>query len=324
MQLYLAPMRGFTDSVYRNVFSRYFDGIDLAIAPFISTMRGDKIKPVHIRGLLPEQNQSMPLIPQILSNDADGFIRLAVYLSDLGYKTLNWNLGCPHSMVANKKRGSGLLPFPVQIDAFLDRVMPAIPNRLSIKTRLGRYDADEIFELLPVFNRYPLEEIIIHPRTGVQMYTGKTDLDRFAMCLEISDHPVVYNGDICSRDDFVRLSARFGRISRWMLGRGVLSDPFLPGTIKRGSVVCTDRIGTLKQFHDDLFEQYRELLSGPSHVVQRMKGLWRYTAQPFPDNGKVLKKIYRARDIDSYRQWVEAFFESASLEKCCSSSVSAP
>ena len=105
------------------------------------------------------------------------FINLAVRLFDLGYMSVNWNLGCPFPMVAKKKRGSGLLPYPENIDAFLEKTVSSIPNRLSIKTRLGRRHINEIFKLMPIFNQYPLEEIIIHPRTGKQMYDGKTDLD---------------------------------------------------------------------------------------------------------------------------------------------------
>lgn len=310
MRLYLAPMRGLTDSVYRNTYSRYFPGIDLAIAPFITTVQGNKIKPAHIRGLLPEQNQSMPVIPQILSNNPEKFIDLARYLTDMGYADVNWNLGCPFPMVANKKRGCGLLPHPEQVDVFLDKVVPSICARLSIKTRLGRYDADEIDRLMPVFNRYPLSEIIIHPRTGAQMYTGQTDLCRFEKCVKMSNHPIVYNGDIQSRENFEGLSARFGQLSGWMIGRGVLANPFLPGIIKQGSDACSEKIPILIRFHDELFDQYQHILSGPSHAVQKMKGLWAYLSLSFPDSAKALKKIYRANDIGRYHAGVEEFFST--------------
>ncbi len=183
--------------------------LTLPSAPFITTQHGKRIRPSQTRELLPENNSGMPVIPQILSNDPDAFIILAKYLYDMGHETINWNIGCPFPMVANKQRGSGMLPFPDKIDAFLEKTLSAIPNTLSIKTRLGRNDVNEIFQLMPIFNRYPLTEIIIHPRTGRQMYEGKTDLKTFETCLFLSHHPVVYNGDITDIDTFRALSGRF-------------------------------------------------------------------------------------------------------------------
>jgi len=124
-------------------------------------MSDARLKDKHLKDVLPDNNQAMPVIPQILGNKAEDFILLAKRLFDLGYETVNWNLGCPFPMVAKKKRGSGLLPYPQKIEAFLEATIPAIPNRLSIKARLGRKKTDEILTLLQIFNRYPLDEVII-------------------------------------------------------------------------------------------------------------------------------------------------------------------
>jgi tRNA-dihydrouridine synthase len=136
--LSLAPLRGFTNALYRNLYAAHFQGIDIAIAPFINTLSVKQINRSHIKDILPENNHAMPVIPQIIGNDPAGFIQLATTCHDLGFDTINWNLGCPAPMVANKRRGSGMLPHPESIKAFLDDVVPRIPTRLSIKTRIGR------------------------------------------------------------------------------------------------------------------------------------------------------------------------------------------
>ncbi len=309
-KLYLAPIRGFTDAVYRNTFSEHFSGIDIAVAPFVTTHQGKRIRPALIRGLLPENNTGMPLIPQILSKDPEGFIRLATRLYDLGYDTVNWNLGCPFPMVANKQRGSGLLPYPDKIDSFLETVLPAIPNVLSVKTRLGRRHGDEIFRVMPVFNRYPLKEIIIHPRVGIQMYEGKPDLETFEACLGLSAHPVVYNGDISSLDSFQGLSLRFPEVSRWMLGRGVLINPLLPEIIRNGQDIFPHKIEIIRQFHDALFQEYGKILCGPSHLLERMKGFWKYFSLAFEESRKIQKKVHKTKKTDRYTQIVSHFFEN--------------
>jgi tRNA-dihydrouridine synthase B len=309
--LTLAPIKGFTEAPYRNAAAACFKGFDAAMAPFVVALQGHKYPDSHLKDLLPENNHGWPVTPQILSNHPEGFIKLAGRLHALGYRTVNWNLGCPFPQVANKQRGSGLLPHPDKIDHFLDTVLPAIPNRLSIKTRIGRFDADEMEGLLPVFNRYPLAELIIHPRTGAQMYTGNPDLDVFASCLESSSNPVVYNGDINTVDDYTRLSERFKPIDCWMLGRGALANPFLPGAIKGVNPPDTQKLETIRQFHDRLLEAYAQVLSGPAHLGDKMKGFWRYLAGSFEDGKKTLKKIQKTRQTSHYLEVVNRFFDAA-------------
>jgi len=234
IKLYLAPLRGITDYIYRNTFGRHFDGFDAAVTPFIPTMKAIHAKPSHLKDVWPENNSAMPIVPQILGNNHEDFIPLARQLFDLGYETVNWNLGCPFPMVAKKQRGSGLLPYPDKIDHFLEKTVSAVPNRLSLKVRLGRKASEEIFKLLPIFNRYPLQEIIIHPRTGTQMYGGQPDLGAFENCIGMTQHPIVYNGDITDMESFQELAARFTTVNSWMIGRGAIIDPFLPAIIKNG------------------------------------------------------------------------------------------
>jgi tRNA-dihydrouridine synthase len=306
----MAPMKGFTDHLFRSAFADHFGGFDLAVAPFITSKQGPRIKSKYVKDVLPENNTRMPVVPQILSKTAADFIVLANYLYDLGYDTVNWNLGCPYPMVANKQRGSGMLPYTDRILAFLDRVIPEIRGSLSIKVRLGWEENADIFRLLPVIDPYPLSEIIIHPRTGLQRYEGSVDLDAFEECLAVTRHPVVYNGDIRTVDDFMRLRQRFDRVHAWMIGRWCLADPFLPGRITTGIDDIVDKIYRMQQFHEALFDAYNRGLDGPSHVMNKMKGFWRYFSLPFGDCKKTMKKIIKTRRPDQYIEQVNLFFET--------------
>jgi len=308
--LYLAPLRGLTEYIYRNAFVQHFGGFDAAVSPFIPTMTAARFKKKHLKDVLPENNHAMPLIPQIIGNKSEDFIPLAQRLFDLGYETVNWNLGCPFPMVAKKQRGSGLLPYPQKIEAFLEAAIPAIPNRLSIKARLGRKKNDEILILCKIFNQYPLEEIIIHPRTGQQMYEGAPDLDMFEKCLEISAHNIVYNGDINDLGTFKSFSERFKTVNRWMIGRGALANPFLPAIIKTGNDCFTKKVDGFREFYNDLFEQYRQEFRGPGHLLDRMKGFWTYFSRSFTDGRQIKKKIHRTQKLDRYLTIVDDFFEN--------------
>ncbi|MFH0726912.1 MAG: tRNA-dihydrouridine synthase family protein [Pseudomonadota bacterium] len=311
--LSLAPIRGFTNALYRNLYSRHFKGIDAAIAPFITTLCAKQINRAHIKDILPENNNGMPVVPQIIGNDPAAFIQLATTFHNLGYPTVNWNLGCPFPMVAKKRRGSGMLPHPRMIAAFLDAVIPRIPTRMSIKARIGREKKEEIFHLLPIFNQYPLEEIILHPRTGVQMYTGAVDLDTFEQCLALLNLPVTYNGDIFDYASFISLRDRFRTVSRWLIGRGVLANPFLPGILRSGEETIFEPVKRFKKFHDELFEGYRAELSGPSHLVDKMKGYWLYFFRSFETGEAFFKKMKKVTAVKKYEELVSRFFEEEAV-----------
>ena len=309
--LILAPIRGITDCIYRHAAAAHFGGFDRAVAPFIPTGAGTRVPDKVLRDVLPEHNTRMPVEPQLLSKHPDAFVLVATKLSEIGYPTVNLNLGCPFPRVAKKGRGSGMLCHPETVDRFLDTVVPAIPNRLSIKLRLGRFVPQEIESLMPVLNRYPLDALIIHPRIGVQMYDGRPDLEWFARAAAATRHPVVYNGDINTGEDFTHLSRRFPAITQWMIGRGALCNPFLPGVIKEQRAEPeTSPVERLRAFHRDLFAGYQDRMQGPGHLLDRMKGIWYYLAAGFTDGRRLLKRIQKCRHVDRYKALVEDHFDS--------------
>jgi len=319
--IYLAPVQGITDRIYRNLFPLYFKGVDVAIAPFISSSK--KMKPVNnlLREFYPDKNTGIPTIPQIMSSNPDDFTMLANALYDIGYSSVNWNLGCPFPMVMKKGRGAGMLCYPAKIESFLEKTMSAIKPNLSIKLRIGLKYPDEVLQLIPIFNQYPLEELIIHPRTGMQMYKGEVDLDMFEQCLNLSKHRVVYNGDIDSFEKYKMLSLRFGSIKRWMIGRGLIGNPFLAEKIKFDTEKPYDeKIKIMRSFHDHLFAEYLKILSGPAHITNKMKEIWTYMANFFENGEKIRKRINKTHHRDNYVDVVNKVFDDL-IEfpiQCCS------
>lgn len=306
--LYMGPLKGFTDHIYRSTFARHFTGIDVAVAPFVAAVNGKKVKSRYLEDLLPEHNTVMPVIPQILSRSASGFAFLANRFFDMGYESVNWNLGCPYPLNPEKNRAAFLLPHAERIEAFLDEAVPQLKGRISIKARLGWSSDREFIRLIPILNRFPLDEIIIHPRTGTQRYAGRPDLATFTECLQQIRHPVVYNGDIRSLSDYRVLAERFSAVDRWMIGRWLLVNPFLPGDIKAGNYTSNHRTEKMKVFHDDLLTQYLAVLHGPKQVLDRMKGLWRYFQFAFPDSEENLTAIQQAGNPDAYRKAADKLF----------------
>lgn len=304
--LYMAPIRGITNCIYRNAYSRFFQGYDVAVTPFINSALIENRESRALRDLFVHRNETeMRLVPQILGNDANGLISVANVVFEMGYASVNWNLGCPHRRVTNKRRGSGLLSEPDTIRRLLDEVIPAIPGTLSLKVRLGREDPDELSRLLPQLDAYPLEEIIIHPRTAVQMYSGRADIDAFEAVVGLTHHRVVYNGDIDSVHQFQTLQARFPAIHRWMIGRFGIINPFLPEQIL-GRTDAVD-LHRFVQLHEALYQAYEEELSGPAHLLSKMKETWLYWSQAFAGGERLHRKMSRLKTLSRYRLLVDDF-----------------
>lgn len=314
--IYLAPVQGITDRIYRNLFSVYFEGVDMAIAPFISTSKKMKRENNLLRELYPDKNTGIPTIPQIMSSRPEDFTRLANVLYDMGYNTVNWNIGCPFSIVVKKGRGAGMLCYPDKIEYFLEKVMSDLKPELSIKLRIGLKYPDEVLPLIPIFNKFRLEELIIHPRTAVQMYEGVVNLDIFEQCLNLSKHRLVYNGDIDSVRKLEMLTKRFETIDRWMIGRGLLENPFLAEQIKFNTEKSYDeKIKIIRDFHNQLFAEYSKILSGPSHITNKMKEIWTYLGGFFENRGKIQKRIWKTHHRDNYVDVVNKIFDELLCHK---------
>lgn len=311
MKLILAPIQGMTLAYYRNLYSEIFGGIDSYYAPFIDTTNYKKAGSSLFKDILPSlNNNSIKIVPQLLSNSGSDFRRFASKITDMGYKDINWNIGCPFPMVTNKKKGSGILPYPDMIKEFLDEVCLDNSYNLTVKMRLGFNDLEEGVKVVDLLNQYPLSGVIIHGRTGVQKYAGKVNLDSFEILHSACKHEMTYNGDIFTNEDYKKIQERFPSINNFMLGRGALRDPFLPSTIKGVSLTSEEKMKKIKLFHDSIYNHFKNILSGDQHLCDKMKEFWTYTSINLDPNGKMMKKIRKCRTSSSYLDIVNKMFES--------------
>jgi tRNA-dihydrouridine synthase B len=305
LTLLSSPLQGFTDFRFRNAFNHYFGGIDTFYAPYIRLNGKMVIKNNYQRDLLPENNTELEVIPQIMTNDADEFLFVVDYIQKLGYKELNWNLGCPYPMVTKRGMGSGLICDPEKINHILDRVHTETDIIVSMKMRMGYEHAEEILDAFPILDNYPLKNIAIHARIGKQLYKGGVNLDAFQRCIESTKHKLYYNGDITSVAKFKEMQTRFPSIDHFMMGRGLIADPFLPNMIKNDTTEYPkNRWEIFSEFHDTIYHQYDAALSGPTPIKMKMQGFWEFFSQSFSNPQKTFKKIKKANNPRAYQQAV--------------------
>lgn len=312
MKYYLAPMEGITGHVYRNAYKKYFDNIDRYYTPFIVPNQSLSLKTKELRDLLPENNQGIDIVPQILTNDSEGFTVTAKKIQQLGYDEINLNLGCPSGTVVSKGRGSGFLAETDELDLFLDQIYKANDMKISIKTRIGKESPDEFYKLIEIYNKYPIEELTIHPRTRSDFYGNTPNLEVFKDALSLSKNPICYNGDIFTVEDYNSFTKEFPQVESIMIGRGIIANPGLMGEIKENAHI-DKRI--LREFHDEVFNNYKEVLREDKNAMYRMKELWGYMIHIFSDNKKYAKKIKKANKISDYNEAVGSLFRDQEIIK---------
>lgn len=312
MKLYLAPMEGITGHVYRNVFNKHFPYIDKFFTPFLVTNQKLKFKKREIKDILPENNKGINLVPQIMSNNYEQSIWALNEMKNYGYKEVNLNAGCPSGTVVTKRKGSGMLKDPEFLDEFLYNVFSKMPEDMvfSVKTRIGVSEKSEIYRLMEIYNKYPISELIVHPRLQKEMYRGNADISIYKEIMDISKIKLCYNGDIFSKDEFEKIDKEIDedkKSGNYMLGRGVIMNPSLPGKIKGEKDID---IVQLKAFMDDLLLMYSLDIKEENNVMFKMKEIWAHFKVNFPDSEKELKAIRKAKNIAEYRLATEKMYKN--------------
>ena len=97
----------------------------------------------------------------------------------MGYQEVNLNCGCPSGTVTAKGKGAGMLVDLPALDRFLEEVFSHVDVAVSVKTRLGLVEPEEFEAILAVYNRYPLSELVIHPRVQAELYRGTPHREAF-------------------------------------------------------------------------------------------------------------------------------------------------
>jgi tRNA-dihydrouridine synthase len=305
--IYLAPLQGFTDFVYRKAYSEIFYGIDTFFIPYIS-VKDNQILKKYEKEILPENNPQIRVIPQVLANSGDEMLFLSEILKNKGYNEINLNLGCPYPMVTNREKGAGLLPHPDKLQKILSSFFEKTNLRLSVKLRAGLYSATEIEQIIPVLNQYPLTEVIFHPRIAKQLYDGEILNSAFQFAQQNLNHRLVYNGSIFSVNDFKLCQQKYPEVQNFMLGRGILMNPFLPSEIKNIEITSKEKSEKLREFHQLVFKYYSEIMDNEGNAINKMKQFWIYFSYNFTEQRKCFKLINKASGIKKYNNAINLIF----------------
>ena len=338
MILEMAPMEGVTNYIYRQVFAKYYGGIDRYYTPFLSPNQNRSFLTKEWNEIKPENNEGIDVAPQILSNRADTFMWAVEQIQALGYREVNLNLGCPSGTVTAKKKGSGALADLGMLKDFLDEIFWRCPLEISIKTRIGVKDPEEFDAILELYRQYPIKELIVHPRVQKQFYKGELHPEAYEKAYRLTNaagdevrksgenatekgqtpqihsfdgcFPVSFNGMICTREDAEKALAAWPQTHALMLGRGLIANPALALEIK--GTGQRDK-ATLRAFCEELTARNKEVLSGDTQLLGRMKEVWFYLLPLFTNYEEYQKPFRKARTYAALQEVLSRLFNKEEL-----------
>lgn len=300
LPIHFAPLQGFTESAYRLAHSKFAPGIHTYYTPFLRLEKGE-VRAKDLRDLQAEHPYH--LVPQIIVRDVEEFNHLTKTVTELGFKEIDINMGCPYPMQTKSGRGSGILPQPEKVREILGAInklsmAESEHPKFSIKMRLGLNSPEECLQLLPLLNDAPLAHITLHPRVGIQQYKGALDFETFDKFYSECKHPLIFNGDITDIKQMNYIESRYPKIAGIMIGRGLLANPVLAA--QYAGLPCGTAIETLLKIHADVAADYARRLQGNAQILDKIRPFWTYAGLP----KKIRKKIEKSRTLEEYLEAV--------------------
>ena len=298
MKIWLAPLHGITNYMFRNSLYRHFGGIDYCVTPFLPVQETAKLNIKNWKDIWPKNNTTLPTIPQLMGNKPSHFVdTMRAVHDEYGYEAFNWNIGCPVAQVVRRRRGCGIMPDPDTVEEVVRTVTSQTPYRFSVKMRLGLKDPAEGLRILERLDDYPLDFIVIHPRLGEQMYDGVPDLEQMDIFYRHTRHRIIYSGDLFSVQNYERLQNRYPEIEDWMLGRGLLQNPFLAEQLKGEDT--GDRRQRFSKYYQKWAQEMLDAVKEKS-TLAKLKELWHYYACLFQLPSDALQQLLRINDFDAF------------------------
>ena len=293
-----APLQGYTDAIYRTIHNKVFGGINSYYSPFIRLEKGE-VRQKDIKDILPENNENINLVPQIIVNSNEEFLKLTESVCNLGYKRIDINMGCPFPLQTKKGRGAALLQNTKHLEDIVESINSINDIDFSIKMRLGMDSAEDAKGALEIINKAKLHHLTIHPRIAKQQYKGEIDYQTFDYIYQNCLHPIIYNGDILSQEDIYNIINIYPKIEGVMIGRGLLAKPYIAMELNKTiRLSVSERLSMIMKLHDAIYDHYSSVMQGEHQLLLKMKTFWEYLDEEI--GKKPYKAIKKSVNIKKY------------------------
>lgn len=222
--IFLAPMAGITDLAFRTICREC--GAGLCYSEMISA-KGLYYKDKKTKDLLLSNSYDSPLIVQIFGNDPYIISEGVKIISDMGFKMVDINCGCPAPKIVNNNEGSALMKDPLLLSKIVESAVKASDLPISVKIRSGfTKESINAIECAKIIEASGASAIAVHPKTREQFYSPGADLSIIRDIKETVKIPVIGNGEIYTPEDCQNLFKE-SLCDAVLIARGALGNPFI-------------------------------------------------------------------------------------------------
>ena len=304
--LMLAPMQGLTNRALRSLF---IDWVRPDVV-FTEFMRVNPVAPVRRLSAVDLRQagaaeDGVPLVMQLIGHGREALVSAARAAQAAGAVHLNLNMGCPYGRTTTGLTGGKMLRCPEDLSEVIPALRDTIAGTFSIKLRAGYDDPDQVFDLLPLFEKAGIDFLVLHPRTVVQEYSGLADHAVTAQVVRETRLPVIANGDIRTAETGLRV-LRETRAAGLMLGRGAIADPLLFERLRSKAPAEPDRAeraAVLCRYLREMLARYRDIFCGDAQVLGKLKAI--LAPMDDPTLAKTLKGLRRSRNLRTFAALID-------------------
>lgn len=278
LPLFLAPMAGVTNSIFRTICKE--KGADVLTTEFVSA-DGIMHRNARTRGYLEFTAAEHPMGVQLFGAEPDRLAEAARQVIDwVNPDFIDINFGCPANKVVCRNGGSSLL----RDCPLLERVAAAVvkacaPLPVTAKIRIGWDDRSiNAVTTARLLEGAGIRRIAVHGRTRAQGYSGHADWEVISSVAAAVSVPVIGNGDITDASSALRRAA--SGVAGLMIGRAAMANPWIFTEVKHAFEGKPYRPPTLAERWDLVRRHCREEVSrrGEIHGMHGMRGrLMAYT-----------------------------------------------
>ncbi len=293
--LFFAPMEGITEESFRKTILKLYPEWDYLACDFLRVPSAGRYPTKHLvhhmgKDLFEIDWVKEKTMYQILTAHRSFTNEMVTQLEELKIPWLDLNLGCPSPTVCKNKGGSYLLKDLILLQPLIKNIRDSFKGRFTCKIRVGYENADALPDIVKLLNDEGVEMITVHGRTREQMYKEPANWNHIKRAVEVSQVPIIGNGDVWQAGDIDRMLKETG-CHAVMVARGALKSPWMAQTYRRGQFQETnsERLQKMKQF----FGEYRALLETENismrGLLKQSKSVSRYMLDGM-ENGEIARR----------------------------------